>query len=112
VTRRLPAGPGVYNLAVTKDGRLIATNKRGPSVSVIDLKTGRELARLPTKRKVVHGAVVSPDDRYAFITVEGIGAEPGTVEIIDLETLKTVATVDVPQQAAGIDFWKMEPSKQ
>jgi len=111
VTRRLQAGPGVYNLAVTKDGRLIATNKRGPSVSVIDLKTGRELARIPTKRKVVHGAVVSPDDRYAFITVEGIGSEPGTVEIIDLATLKTVATVDVPEQAAGIDFWKMEPVK-
>jgi DNA-binding beta-propeller fold protein YncE len=111
VTRRLPAGPGVYNLAVTKDGRLIATNKRGPSVSVIDLKTGRELARLPTTRQVVHGAVVSPDDRYAFISVEGIGAEPGTVEIIDLETLKTVATVEVPEQAAGIDFWKMEPVK-
>jgi hypothetical protein len=34
------------------------------------------------------------------------------VEIIDLEALKTVATVDVPQQAAGIDFWKAElPAK-
>jgi DNA-binding beta-propeller fold protein YncE len=112
VTRRILAGPGVYNLAVTKDGRLIATNKRGPSVSVIDLKTGRELARIPTKRRVVHGAVVSPDDRYAFISVEGIGAEPGTVEVIDLETLQTVAAVDVPQQAAGIDFWKVEPVKR
>jgi DNA-binding beta-propeller fold protein YncE len=108
--RRIPAGPGVYNLAVTKDNRLIATNKRGPSVSVFDLKTGNELARIPTKRRVVHGAVVTPDNRYAFISVEGVGSEPGTVEIIDLETLKTVATVDVPQQAAGIDFWKTEPA--
>jgi DNA-binding beta-propeller fold protein YncE len=60
---------------------------------------------------VVHGAVVSPDNRYAFISVEGIGADPGTVEVIDLDSLKTVATVDVGQQAAGIDFWKMEPGK-
>ncbi|MBL8189686.1 MAG: YncE family protein [Acidobacteria bacterium] len=112
VTRRIAAGPGVYNLAVTKDGKLIATNKRGPSVSVYDVKSGKELARIPTKRKVVHGAVVSPDNRYAFISVEGIGAEPGTVEIIDLETLKIVATVDVAQQAAGIDFLKTEPSKK
>ncbi len=112
VTRRIAAGPGVYNLAVTKEGKLIATNKRGPSVSVYDVKSGKELARIPTKRKVVHGAVVSPDNRYAFISVEGIGAEPGTVEIIDLETLKTVATVDVAQQAAGIDFLKTEPSKK
>ncbi|HEX8649333.1 MAG TPA: YncE family protein [Pyrinomonadaceae bacterium] len=109
VMRRIPAGEGVYNLAATKDGsRLIATNKRGQSVSVFDLKTGRELARLPTKRKVLHGVAVSPDNRYAFVSVEGIGAEPGTVEIIDLDALKTVATVDVPPQAAGIDFWKMD----
>jgi len=111
LVRRFPAGTGVYNLAMTKDGRLIATNKRGQSVSIFDPTTGRELAKLPTQRKVVHGAVVSPDDRYAFISVEGVGAEPGTVEVIDLGSLKTVATVDVPPQAAGIDFWKMEPSK-
>ncbi|HXG67429.1 MAG TPA: YncE family protein [Blastocatellia bacterium] len=111
VTRRIPARPGVYNLAVTKDGRLITTNKRDQSVSVYDLKSGKELGRIPTKRKVIHGAVVSPDNRYAFISVEGIGSEPGTVEVIDLETLKTVATVDVPEQAAGIDFYKTEPSQ-
>lgn len=102
--RRIPTGAGVYNLAVTKDGtKLIATNKRDQSVSIIALPSGRELARLPTQRKVVHGAVVSPDDRYAFISVEGIGSEPGTVEIIDLTTLKTVAKVDVGQMAGGID---------
>ncbi|HLZ39850.1 MAG TPA: YncE family protein [Candidatus Sulfotelmatobacter sp.] len=111
MARRFPAGTGVYNLAMTKDGRLIATNKRGQSVSIFDPVSGKELARIPTKRKIVHGAVVSPDDRYAFISVEGIGAEPGTVEVIDLQSLKTVATVDVGSQAAGIDFWKMEASK-
>jgi DNA-binding beta-propeller fold protein YncE len=112
ITRRIAAGPGVYNLAVTRDGRLIATNKRGPSVSVFDLRSGKELARIPTKRRVVHGAAVSPDNRYAFISVEGVGSEPGTVEIIDLEALKTVATVDVAQQAAGIDFLRTEPAKK
>jgi DNA-binding beta-propeller fold protein YncE len=112
VLRRLPARPGVYNLAVTKDGtRLLSTNKRDQSVSVIDLKTGRELARLPTRRKVLHGVVVSPDDRYAFVSVEGIGAEPGTVEIIDLAALKIVASLDVPEEAAGIDFLRTEPAK-
>src|SRR5258706_10595102 len=110
LARRFPAGTGVYNLAMTRDGRLIATNKRGQSVSIFDPATWRELATIPTQRKVVHGAVVSPDDRYAFISVEGVGSEPGTVEVIDLGSLKTVATVDVPPQAAGIDFWKMEPS--
>lgn len=108
VKQRIAAGDGVYNLAVTKTRRLIATNKRDQSISVFDLSSGKELARVKTKRKVLHGAVVSPDDRYAFISVEGIGAEPGTVEIIDLTSLKIVATVDVPAEAAGIDFLRME----
>lgn len=112
LVRRLPARPGVYNLEITHDGRrLIATNKRDQSVSVYDVKSGRELARLPTKRKVLHGVVVSPDDRYAFITVEGVGSEPGTVEVIDLNALKTVATVDVGEGAAGIDFFRMQPAR-
>jgi DNA-binding beta-propeller fold protein YncE len=111
-SRRIAAGDGVYNLALTKNGRLIATNKRDQSVSIFDIATGHELAKLKTKRKVLHGVVVSPDDRYAFVSVEGIGSEPGTVEIIDLEVLKTVATVDVGQEAAGIDFLRMEEPNQ
>jgi DNA-binding beta-propeller fold protein YncE len=112
VKRRIPARSGVYNLAVTKDGtRLLATNKRDQSVSVIEIKSGRELARLPTRRKVLHGVVVSPDDRYAFVSVEGIGSEPGTLEIIDLATLKIVASVDVAEGAAGIDFLRIEPTQ-
>jgi DNA-binding beta-propeller fold protein YncE len=111
MTRRFPAGTGVYNLAMTKDGRLIATNKKGQSVSVFDPKTGKELAHIPTKRKVVHGAVVTPDNRYAFISVEGIGSDPGTVEVIDLASLTNVGILDVPSQAAGIDFWRTEPTR-
>ncbi len=109
VRRRFQAGDGVYNLATTRDGRLlIASNKRGQSVSVFDAASGKELKRLGTRRKVVHGVAVSPDDRYAFVSVEGVGAEPGTVEMIDLTSLATVATVDVGPMAGGIDVWKVE----
>jgi DNA-binding beta-propeller fold protein YncE len=108
--RRIPAGDGVYNLAPTRDGRLlVATNKRGQSVHVIDLASGNTLARIPTTRRIVHGVAISDDNRYAFISVEGFGAEPGTVEIIDLRALRRVASVDVGQMAGGIDFWKSEP---
>jgi DNA-binding beta-propeller fold protein YncE len=100
--RRWPAGPGVYNLAMTSDGRIVATNKRGQSISVF-AADGRELARLPTARRVVHGVAISSDDRYAFVSIEGVGTEPGTVEMFDLRSLTRVATVDVPQQAGGID---------
>ena len=104
MTRRIPAGDGVYNLAVTRDGTLlVATNKRGKSVSIIDIASGKELARIPTQRRVVHGAAISSDDRYAFISVEGVGSEPGTVEMIDLRTKQRVASADVGQMAGGID---------
>jgi len=109
LVRRIPARPGVYNLGMTKDEtKIIATNRRDQSVSVFDVSSGRELARIPTKRSVVHGVTVAPDDRYAFVSVEGIAADPGTVEVIDLRTLRTTATVDVAPQAGGIDFWKIE----
>ncbi len=109
VVKRFPTAPGVYNLGVTHDGtRLIATNKRDASASVFDASSGKELARIPTTRKVVHGVAVSDDDRYAFISVEGSGSEPGTVDVIDLAALKKVASVDVGQQAGGIDFLRSE----
>ncbi|HEU4995586.1 MAG TPA: YncE family protein [Gemmatimonadaceae bacterium] len=108
--RRLPAGDGVYNLAASHDGRLlVGTNKRGQSVSVFEVATGKELARIPSSRRLPSGVAISSDDRYAFVTVEGVGAQPGTVDIIDLKQLQRVASVDVGQQAGGIDFWRLAP---
>jgi DNA-binding beta-propeller fold protein YncE len=112
MTRRIPMGDGVYNLAVTGDGRtLVGTNKRGRSVSVVDLATGRERARIATQRRVVHGVAISPDDRYAFVSVEGVGSEPGTVEVIDLAVGARVASADVGPMAGGIDVWKVEEAR-
>ena len=102
-------GNGVYNLAVTHDGStIITTNKRDASASLIDVKTGKERAKIPTTRKVASGVTVSDDDRYAFVSIEGSGSQPGTVDVIDLRTGTKVASVDVGQQAGGIDFWKSE----
>ena len=108
MTRRMPAGDGVYNLAVTHDGRLlVGTNKRGKSISIIDIASGKEVARIPTTRRIPSGLAVSADDRYVFVTQEGIGSEPGAVDAIDLRSLSKVATIDVGQQAGGIDVWKI-----
>ena len=110
--RRIPAGEGIYNLAASPDGRLlVGTNKKGKSVSVIDAATGKELARLATTRRVPSGLVISPDSRYAFVTQEGVGAEPGAVDVIDLRALARVGTLDLGQQAGGIDFWKSEAAR-
>ena len=42
------------------------------------------------------------DDRYAFVTVEGIGGQPGIVEVIDLSTYERAAVAEVGKQAGGI----------
>ncbi len=106
VTRRFPTGNAPYNLDVTTDGRLLVTTlKAEQAIAVIDLQRGEEVARIETTRPITHGVVVSPDGRYAFVTNESIGAVPGTVDIVDLEALERVASVELGQQSGGIDFW-------
>ena len=79
-------------------------------MSIIEIASGKELGRVKTLRTVVHGATISDDDLYAFISVEGVGSQPGTVEVIDLRTRARVAAVEVGQMAGGIDFWRSEPT--
>ncbi len=110
LVRVVETGPGPYNLALTPDdGILVATLKAGAGVQFFDAGTGRSLGTAPSSTTVTHGVVVSPDGRYAFVSVEGVGAEPGKVDIFDLGAFERVAEVEVGQQAGGIVFWKMEP---
>ena len=109
LTRTFETGAGPYNLALTPDDRvLVATLKAGAAVQFLDLETGRSRATTPSSTTVTHGVAVSPDGRYAFVSVEGVGAEPGKVDIFDLADFARVAEVEVGQQAGGIVFWKME----
>jgi len=114
VTRRLPtSGQAPYNVEVTPDGtRLVATYKKSAQIAIWDIAAGKELAVLPTTRKVAHGIAITPDNRFAIVTSEGIGAEPGAVDLFDLEKRARVATVDTPKQASGIAFWKMEELRE
>lgn len=112
VSRRFDAGPGQnpYNLELTSDGSvLIATYKSGKKVGFWDLDTGALIAEPETSRRVPHGVVVSDDDRYAIVTLEGVGGEPGTVEVYDIPAARRVSQIDVGKQAGGIIYWKGEP---
>lgn len=107
VVRRLPAGPGPYNLDVTPDGRLlVVTYRSGGAVGIWDLERGEERARVETTRRLPHGIAISPDGRYAFVSVEGVRGEPGAVEAIDLDSGLRAATADVGKQAGGIVYWR------
>jgi WD40 repeat protein len=93
---------------VSPDGRiLIVTCKLNGSTAFWDLDSGEELKSVANTRKVTHGVATSSDGRFAFVSVEGVGGEPGAVEVFDLKTLERRAAIDVGKQASGIDFWKM-----
>jgi len=108
VNRTFKTDKGPYNCEVSRDGRfLVVTYKSAAKTGVWDLKKGKEVAKFKNTRKVTHGVSISPDSRYAFVTVEGVGKEPGAVEIFDLKNLKPVAIAETGKQAGGIAFWKM-----
>ncbi len=109
ITNRMPTGKAPYNVDISPDGRyMLATYKGSAETGVWDLKKRKELARVKNSRKVSHGVTISTDSKYAFVSVEGIGGEPGTVDVIDIKKAEKVASVDMGKQAGGIIFWKQE----
>lgn len=108
IVRTFETGPGPYNIDLTPDeSTLVVTYKNGASVGFWDLHSGQERMRVATTRTIPHGVVLTPDGKYAFITLEGVGSEPGTVEVYHVASAKRVGTVDVGKQAGGIAFWRM-----
>ena len=111
IKRRFDTGKNTspYNLEVTSDGKYVVASYKGSGeTGVWNLDTGREAAVITNSRDVTHGVTTSPDSRFAFISVEGIGGEPGSVDVIDLQTLERVEVIEVGKQAGGIIFWKTE----
>ena len=109
IARRFQTQKGPYNIALSSDGRmLLATCKSHHSTAIWDIDAGKELASVPSSRRIPHGVTISPDNRFAFVSLEGVQGEPGRVDVIDLQTFELRASIDVGKQASGIDFWKIE----
>jgi DNA-binding beta-propeller fold protein YncE len=107
VTRRFKTGRGVYNVAVTPDGKLlVASLKQGGSVQIFDLASGKSVLETKSSTTVTHGIAISPDSRYAFVSNESVGGLPGKVDVYDLQTLQRIASVETGLQSGGITFWQ------
>jgi DNA-binding beta-propeller fold protein YncE len=103
LVREIPVGAGAYNVEPSANGRwVIVTNKKAQSVSLVDAQTLTEVAKLPTSKSLPHGVAYSPDGRWAFVSQESVGADPGAVDVIDLSTRTRVASIAVPGQPTGI----------
>lgn len=106
LVRRLPTGNGAYNVEPSPDGRLVlVTNKKDKSVSVFDTRSWKEVARVPTSKRIPHGVAFSPDGRYAFVTCESVGTDPGAIDAIDLRTFTVVASMPLALQPTGVAIW-------
>ncbi|MFN0180675.1 MAG: YncE family protein [Gemmatimonadales bacterium] len=106
--KEVPVGVGAYNVEPSPDGSLlVVTNKKEQSVSLVDAKTLTELVRLKTTKKIVHGVAFSPDGKYAYVSQESIGSDPGAIDVIDLATRKITSTVPIPAQPTGIAILKL-----
>jgi DNA-binding beta-propeller fold protein YncE len=109
ISKRIKTGKGPYNVEISPNGRyMIATLKSIGSTGIWDLDSGKLLSEVKNSTSVTHGIAISPDSKYAFISVEGIGGEPGIVDVIDIKNQKLIDNVEIGKQAGGIAFWKME----
>jgi len=101
--KEIPVGTGAYNVEPSADGKwIIVTNKKAQSVSLVDAQSLTEVVKIPTSKPLPHGVAYSPDGRWAFISQESVGIDPGAVDVIDLTTRARVATIPVPRQPTGI----------
>ena len=109
VKQTIETGEGPYNIAATSDGKhIITTLKNEGAVSIWSLDKSKQISKIKTSTQIPHGVVISPDNKYAFVSVEGVGGEAGKVDVISLEKLELVDSAEVGKQAGGIAFWKIE----
>lgn len=102
-TGEVPVGAGAYNVEVSPDGTLvIVTNKKDRSISLVNAVTLEELARIVVTKPVVHGVAWAPDNQFAYISEESVGADSGAVDMIDIRQRRVVATLALPAQPTGI----------
>ncbi len=101
--KEIPVGKGAYNVEPSPDGKFVlVTNKKDQSVSVIDAAGLTEVARIPTSKRIVHGIAYSPDSRFAYVSCESIGIDPGAVDVVDLKSRTRVSSVPIAGQPTGI----------
>lgn len=96
----LPAGAGAQaggNTAL--QGTLVVANRRGGSLSFIDLPSGVEMARHPIGSRIPHEVAVSPNGRLAVTSEYGGNDDPGTkVLIFDVAEARLLGDIDLGPQ--------------
>ena len=103
VTGDLDFGHGVRPhcaLFGPKDGLLYVTTELDNSISVIDPKSLKVIASVPTGQKESHMLAITHDGRRGYTANVG----PGTVSVLDLEARKTLAVIPISGETQRISL--------
>lgn len=88
-----------HKVLVAKDGSLLVSAELARSVAIVDTRSGRIAARIPTGAEQTHMLEPTPDGRKLYTA--NLGA--GSVSVIDLESrklAKVIAVSDLVQRIA------------
>ena len=108
ITDRIDTGKGPYNIDISSNGKFLVATLKGDAKTLVWEIDKKNQSVVENNSSVTHGVVISPDSKFAFVTVEGIGGGPGLVDVIDLKKAKIVSSLKIGKQAGGIAFWKIE----
>ena len=101
VVKSFKAGAGPHGLALDKRGRLFVCNRWIPSLSVLDVRTRKEIKRIPMVREPMYVAI-TPDDSLALVANslpvgEGNSAKlAADVTLVDTKSLRRIASLRLP----------------
>lgn len=92
----LLASVAAFGQAADSQGTLIVANRTGGSISMIDLATDVEVARLPIGPAIPHEVAVSADGRWAVTGEYGGNGNPGRhVVVIDVVNARIAGRIDL-----------------
>ncbi|MEO5509919.1 MAG: beta-propeller fold lactonase family protein [Longimicrobiales bacterium] len=103
VARRFDVGGSPRAVQIDAAGAtLFAAVASDSAVAVIDLASGLVRARISTTQSGPHGMAITSDGRYLFVTSEGRGASRGGVDVIEISSLRRVASAALGYSPGGI----------
>ena len=101
VDSRVDLGEGSrpHGLTALRDGRLLVTAEGKRELVVVDPRSARVTARIPTGHDLSHMVAASPDGKRAYVT----SLRSGVVTVIDVPGGKVVGDIPTGKGAEGLD---------
>ena len=108
IIKTLPAGHTPAAPVLSSNGKtLYVCNRFDNNVSVIDLASNKQIAKIPVLREPV-AAAITPDDRFLFVNnhlpagVANKGNVASAVSVIDTTSNKVIYTIELPNGSTAL----------